>query len=102
MADLSLCSCLETLKISEDMGDGMSSMSKCLPDLFLHDVATLKSVEFLVVSKRGLHPPTRLYAAFSTILGELCSMGSMADKGEAYIDAVPGVHEAASLAYRYT
>ena len=46
-ADLSLCSCLETLKISENLDGGWDCESMALPDLFLHDVPTLKSVELL-------------------------------------------------------
>ncbi len=42
--DLSVCSCLETLSIRSDCVDD-DSVSNTLPDLFLHDVVTLKSVE---------------------------------------------------------
>ena len=46
MADLSLCSSLESLKIADDwMEEGV--ISKGLPDLFLHDVTTLKTVELV-------------------------------------------------------
>ena len=46
MADLSLCSSLETLTIEDDLIDH-DTISKGLPDVFLHDVTTLKTVEFV-------------------------------------------------------
>lgn len=46
MADLSLCPCLETLKIADE-GFWYDTPSKDLPDLLLCEVATLKSVELL-------------------------------------------------------
>ena len=46
LADLSLCPCLETLKLVDDAFDeGLLSTS--LPDLYLHDVTTLTNVDFL-------------------------------------------------------
>ena len=47
MADLSICSCLESLRITENMEGGMGGTSMELPELFLHDLATLKSVDLL-------------------------------------------------------
>ena len=45
MADLSFCSCLETLKLGNDeITDTAPSMSLCA-DIILHDITTLKSVE---------------------------------------------------------
>ncbi len=43
--DLSLSSCLETLKITDGVERGPYGVSKNLPDLLLHDVASLKTVE---------------------------------------------------------
>ena len=44
LADLSSCWCLETLKISRDYWDDPSGD---LPDIFLHEVSSLKSVEVI-------------------------------------------------------
>ncbi|CAL5225523.1 g8354 [Coccomyxa viridis] len=46
LTDLSLCSCLETLKIADERVDN-NYHSKRLPDLLLREVATLKSVELV-------------------------------------------------------
>ena len=46
LADLSLCPCLETLKLVDDAFDeGLLSTS--LPDLYLHDVTTLTSLDLI-------------------------------------------------------
>ena len=45
-ADLSYCSCLETLKIEADRINS-NSMSMKLPDLLLHEVTTLRSLELI-------------------------------------------------------
>lgn len=48
LADLSLCACLETLKLVDDVLDyNLDTESMTLPDLFLHDVTTLKSVDLI-------------------------------------------------------
>lgn len=54
MADLSLCSCLETLKFADE-GFWYEDASMHLPNLLLHDVATLRSVELL-----GWYPEGRM------------------------------------------
>ena len=46
MADLSVCSCLETLKIADNEVDP-GTLSMELPDLLLHEVVTLRSLELI-------------------------------------------------------
>ena len=56
MADLSFCSFLETLKITESMEEGMMwCIEDWLPDLFLRDVVTPKSMELI-----GRYPKVNL------------------------------------------
>lgn len=70
-ADLSCCSCLETLKITERLEDGFDCPSMSLPDLFLHDVATLKSVDLLGWYPQGvLTLPPGCLLRLGVILGK--------------------------------
>ena len=64
--DLTFCSCLETLKITESMEGEWECISMRLPDLCFHHVATLKSVELL-----GWYPKGK----FTLHLGCLLRLG---------------------------
>ena len=72
-----------------------------LPDLFLHDVATLKSVEFIGwYPKEEFTLPPGCELRLVLVLEDARSVGTVAEKGVSYVNAVPGLHKTASLAQR--